>query len=49
MWAGLNASTGDYVTIMDSELQDPPSHLKEMIRLIKEEGYDIVGTRRVPR
>ena len=49
MWAGLNASTGDYVTIMDSDLQDPPSLLKEMIRLIKEEGYDIVGTRRVTR
>ena len=49
MWAGLNASTGDYVTIMDSDLQDLPSLLKEMIRLIKEEGYDIVGTRRVTR
>lgn len=49
MWAGLNASTGDYVTIMDSDLQDPPSLLKKMIRLIKEEGYDIVGTRRVTR
>ena len=49
MWAGLNASTGDYVTIMDSDLQDPPSLLKEMIRLIKEEGYEIVGTRRVTR
>ena len=49
MWAGLNASTGDYVTIMDSDLQDPPSLLKEMIRLIKEEEYDIVGTRRVTR
>ena len=49
MWAGLNASTGDYVTLMDSDLQDPPSLLKEMIRLIKEEGYDIVGTRRVTR
>lgn len=49
MWAGLNASTGYYVTIMDSDLQDPPSLLKEMIRLIKEEGYDIVGTRRVTR
>ncbi len=49
MWAGLNVSTGDYVTIMDSDLQDPPSLLKEMIRLIKEEVYDIVGTRRVTR
>lgn len=49
MWAGLNLATGDYVTIMDCDLQDPPALLKEMIRLIEEEGYDIVGTRRVTR
>ena len=49
MWAGLNASVGDYVTIMDVDLQDPPALLKEMYRLIKEEKYDIVGTRRVTR
>ena len=49
MWAGLNMATGDYVTIMDSDLQDPPKLLPEMLRLIKEEGYDIVGTRRVTR
>ena len=46
MYAGLKESTGDYVTVMDV---DPPSLLKEMIRLIEEEGYDIVGTRRVTR
>jgi len=49
MLAGLEASNGDYVTIMDVDLQDPPSLLNEMIRLIEEEGYDIVGTRRVTR
>ena len=49
MLAGLDASTGDYVTVMDVDLQDPPSLLGEMIRLIEEEGYDIVGTRRVTR
>ena len=49
MYAGLEASTGDYVTIMDVDLQDPPSLLKEMVRLIEEEGYDVVGTRRVTR
>lgn len=49
MYAGLKESTGDYVTVMDVDLQDPPSLLKEMIRLIEEEGYDIVGTRRVTR
>ena len=49
MLAGLEASTGDYVTIMDVDLQDPPELLHEMVRLIDEEGYDIVGTRRVTR
>ena len=49
MLAGLEASTGDYVTIMDVDLQDPPSLLPEMVRLIEEEGYDIVGTRRFTR
>lgn len=49
MLAGLTLSTGDYVTIMDADLQDPPSLLPEMISLIKEEGYDCVGTRRVTR
>lgn len=49
MYAGLSKSKGDYITIMDADLQDPPSLLPEMIRLIKEEGYDSVGTRRVSR
>ena len=49
MYAGLEHSKGDYVTIMDADLQDPPSLLKEMYRLVSEEGYDCVGTRRVTR
>lgn len=49
MYAGLENVTGDYVTLMDADLQDPPSLLPEMFRLIKEEGYDSVGTRRVTR
>ena len=49
MYAGLKNSTGDYVTLMDADLQDPPSLLPEMYRLIEEEGYDCVGTRRVTR
>lgn len=49
MYAGLSKSKGDYITIMDADLQDPPSLLPEMLRLIKEEGYDSVGTRRVSR
>ena len=49
MYAGLEHSKGDYVTIMDADLQDPPSLLKEMYHLTEKEGYDCVGTRRVTR
>jgi glycosyltransferase involved in cell wall biosynthesis len=49
MLAGLENATGDYITIMDADLQDPPALLPEMYRLIKEEGYDTVGTRRTTR
>ncbi len=49
MYAGLEAAEGDYVTLMDADLQDPPSLLKQMYDAIKNEGYDSVGTRRVTR
>lgn len=49
IYAGLENATGDYVTMMDADLQDPPSLLKEMYRLIKEENYDAIGTRRTNR
>ena len=49
MYAGLEASTGDFVTLMDADLQDPPALLKEMYDAIKNEGFDMVGTRRVTR
>ena len=49
MLAGLDASTGDYVTWMDADLQDPPSLLRKMYDAIKNEKYDCVGTRRVSR
>ena len=49
MYAGLEASTGNLVTLMDADLQDPPALLKEMYDAIKNEGYDMVGTRRVTR
>ena len=49
MFAGLEAATGDYVTLMDADLQDPPSMLPRMLDVIKKEGYDSVGTRRVTR
>lgn len=49
MLAGLEHASGDYITIMDADLQDPPSLLPKMISLIEDEGYEIVGTRRVTR
>ena len=49
MLAGLDYSVGDYVTLMDADLQDPPKMLPEMVKFIEEEGYDCVGTRRVTR
>lgn len=49
IYAGLENATGDYVVIMDADLQDPPSLLPEMYRAITEEGYDSVGSRRVTR
>ena len=49
MYAGLEAATGDYITLMDADLQDPPSMLSKMYDLIKKDGYDQVGTRRVSR
>lgn len=49
MYAGLEASKGDYITLMDADLQDPPAMLEEMYSYIKDGGYDCVGTRRVTR
>ena len=49
MLAGLDASVGDYVAVMDADLQDPPALLRQMYDAIKNENYDAVGTRRVTR
>ncbi len=46
MLAGLRESTGDYVCIMDADLQDPPSLLPEMMSIIKTKKCDSVATRR---
>lgn len=48
MYAGLEKSKGDYVVLMDVDLQDPPSLLPEMFAYL-EQGYDSVATRRVSR
>lgn len=47
--AGLEKAKGDYVTVMDVDLQDPPSTLPLMFEEITKNGYDVVGTRRVTR
>ena len=49
MYAGLELSSGDYITTMDVDLQDPPSFLPEMIKGITEEGYDCVATKSTSR
>jgi len=49
MYAGFTHASGDYVAVMDADLQDPPALLPEMMAVIKNEGYDSVATRRVTR
>ncbi len=49
IYAGLENARGDYVVVMDADLQDPPDLLPEMYRYITKEGYDCVGSRRVDR
>ena len=49
IYAGFEACKSDYVTLMDADLQDPPSLLPIMYKAIKEEGYDSVATRRATR
>lgn len=49
LYAGLQASTGDYIVVMDVDLQDPPEFLPEMYNYIKTGKYDCIGTRRVDR
>lgn len=49
MYAGLKKASGDYVVIMDVDLQDPPALLLDMYRAVLEEGYDCAAARRVSR
>ena len=49
IYAGLENASGDYVVIMDADLQDPPSLLPEMYTAVTKEGYDTAATRRVTR
>ena len=49
IYAGLEHSKGDFVAMLDADLQDPPELLDEMYQDITKEGYDCVATRRVTR
>lgn len=49
IYAGLSRSTGDYVALLDADLQHPPELLAEMIEAIEQEGYDCASARRVTR
>lgn len=49
MYAGLQESTGDYVAIMDADLQDPPDLLPEMYQILLSGEFDCVATKRKTR
>ena len=49
MYAGFCNADGDYTAVMDADLQDPPSLLPEMLRILRSGDYDSVATRRVDR
>ena len=49
MYAGLENARGDYVVVMDADMQDPPSMLPEMYEAVQNGGYDCAATRRVTR
>lgn len=49
MYAGFCNAKGDYVAVMDADLQDPPELLPQMLELLKSNEYDSVATRRVNR
>lgn len=49
IYAGLNNAEGDFIAVMDVDLQDPPALLPEMYRILLEEDYDSVATKRSTR
>lgn len=49
MYAGLCNAKGDYVAIMDADMQDPPALLPDMVKILDSGEYDSVATRRVTR
>ncbi len=49
MYAGFCNAQGEYTAVMDADMQDPPYLLPEMLRILENEDYDSVATRRVSR
>lgn len=49
MYAGFCNASGDYVAVMDADLQDPPALLPDMLKILESGEYDSVATRRVSR
>lgn len=49
MYAGMQKAKGDYIAILDADMQDPPSLIPEMIKDLDSGEYDIVAARRVTR
>lgn len=49
MYAGLQNAKGDYIVVMDADLQHPPSFLPEMYSYVRDGEYDCATTRRVSR
>lgn len=47
--AGLEHAKGDYIAVMDADLQDPPEMLEDMYKAITQEDYDCAAARRTTR
>ncbi len=49
MYAGMQKAKGDYIAILDADMQDPPSLIPQMIQDLDTGDYDIIAARRVTR
>ncbi len=49
MYAGFCNANGDYVAVMDADMQDPPALIPDMLKILESGEYDSVATRRVSR
>lgn len=49
MYAGFKNADGDFVAVMDADLQDPPALLPQMLKILTEQDYDSVAARRADR